>query len=1239
MSKQHDTIARNIFQERIKKGLLGPGSDVFVDNNIKDDRDNEIISDYPLQRYYTGILYPEKERINLFSELAEKEIESETSEEINNSSMSPKNNMKDQKLEYEHKNDIAKEPEDDNELKISHNSFFPTNIGLTFCVDNSVKELDVEFSFGLYNLITKDIRIKASKEIFDEFITHPSFPFKEIISYEKGYLILKRKLKGKSKQPRSEEFAMLDDFKKSNGFKNSSLKNIFHYFEKLIGPRTWKRENIIIRKNIPVAEIIEPKTIMKRDITKVKENFFRASYTIKTYQIKRNPNNTYVKIQLVNTSSKHPAEKFSNSKEQLNEKSIFQAKIKVNAYNLKPYKSYIELNPLDKEAEILNYFYKDKSSYGIGHNCAVSWEETKNSIETTFLPQYDIKDIKNSFSKEDFEDNPNDFRTLNESLDIYNLSIFSNKSKKQTINILTEFIHLYGQWIEKQKEKPTVNKEIENYIFENLDYNFDRLKRNISLLNNDTIYKAFRFSNTAMLIQIIISNHKEFSGKEKDLSDLKDNINYNDIDFFKNYNFERPKYRPFQLAFLLLNLDGITDLNSKARNKIVDLICFPTGGGKTEAYLAIAAFTIIYRRLMNKTGFGGTSVIMRYTLRLLTTQQFERASKLIVSLEFLRGFFETELKNEQINIGMWVGMSSSPNSVEKALEQVEKINEECNKNKGDPEDLNVFQVSSCPWCGTKLISKNKYGNWIYGFEKTGKSGNSGFKIKCLNERCPFHDELPVQVVDEMLYENPPTLLFGTVDKFAMLAWQAKGHRFFNSLDENKLPPDLIIQDELHLLTGPLGSITGFFESVIEILCTKNKRKPKIIASTATTRNTNSQIKALYGNSREVNIFPPSGLSYNDSFFEKVSKTESRRRYLGFIPTGKSSIDTQLQVLANLFVARLEVYKTIILNGENDFGTFDKYWTLVSYYNSLKDVGRIHNKIGDEISNFTSSLQIRLYGYAKANKFNYAYLNNRDVELTSRVDSSKIKRTLELLEENNFNEKTIKESDNGNTYVKGVVDLVLATNMISVGIDIDRFNIILINGQPRNIAEYIQVSSRIGRKFKGLVIDLLDANRARDKSHFEHFVPFHQAFYKSVEPISLTPFTENTLEKMLTSIMITYVRHKIKTPPMSANDMAGNFKPEMLQGLNKEIRERFIEYPKIYSLFEEKLQKLSNDWLNKIEKHDLRHYKEIKTKYRNEMGLLAKPADKNFDINNLWTVMQSMREIDTNSFIKIELPKI
>ncbi len=477
--------------------------------------------------------------------------------------------------------------------------------------------------------------------------------------------------------------------------------------------------------------------------------------------------------------------------------------------------------------------------------------------------------------------------------------------------------------------------------------------------------------------------------------------------------------------------------------------------------------------------------------------------------------------------------------------------------------------------------------------------------------------ISVQVIDEELYQKPPTLLFGTVDKFAMLAWQNKAHNFFNSLDDEKLPPDLIIQDELHLLSGPLGSITGIFESVIEDLATKNGIPPKIIASTATTRNTEFQVNNLYGN-RDVNVFPPSGTNYNDSYFA-VESDKSKRRYIGFMPTGKTSIDTQLQMLAHLLVARLEVY-----DDQKTKNSIDKYWTIVSYYNSLKDVGKIFNKVGDEVSTFTSTLQHRLNEIfrdgSKEYTFNHFGLPNRTQELTSRIDSTKIKSVLGKIE-TSFNNENITHSQKGYTYLNDVVDFVLATNMISVGIDISRLNIMLINGMPKNIAEYIQASSRIGRSTKGLAITLLNPNRAREKSYFEHFNNFHQAFYKNVEPLSITPFTDNTIDKMLSSLMVTYIRNKI--PGKTGNKDVVHFQKEDIEGLKTLIKNRFGEHTAEFNWFERKLDNLAYDWIARIRESGIKEYKE----------LLKKPAEKNE--NQDWVLMQSMREIDSNTYINIK----
>ncbi len=1200
MSSKH----RDTFQERLLKGLIGSGSDSF---GLPDEE--EILSDYPLQRYFSAVIFPEKKFSATESEEDELELQTETEEA---------NNLIPEEVVTESENDDATEPKKEDsteeENRANQNHFHPNNFGLTFCIDSTVDTIEVEFSGGFYYTPEKqtEIKIKIAEAGYQAFIDEKlGFPFKDILVYENGYLSLSRELKGDKggKNQRSGEYLQFDDFKKTDSYKDSSAKYYIEYFQKLIG-RIWKRKPFSYSATVKIEDTLQPIEILLTDKAH-KET--KLGYNVKTYFAK---GNKYVKIQLVNISKEQSSKRFTPKTPELNSKCLFQAEIKVKSDKILPFRSNQELNPFDPEAEELNFLYREVKSYGIGHNCSVTWNKEGNILQTTFLPEFNVKDTKNDFNENDFE-NPDDFKLLNQSLDIKNFSLFSNVDKGETIKRLQNFVELYGKWIKEQKSKnesgTAEEKKIGQRIIDRLNYNYNRLKANIDCLNDENVFRAFQLANTAMLIQIIISNDKDFSKTncEKEVSQINMSIPYSDLKFFSQYDYSRlefePKYRPFQLAFLLLSIKGITEPQSDERKNIVDLIWFPTGGGKTEAYLAVTAFTIVWRRMMNdEKASQGVSVIMRYTLRLLTAQQFERASKLIASLEFLRKNFTDELKKETISIGLWVGNQLTPGKISEAKEIVDEIERECHKQNGKPETKNTFQISSCPWCGTKLVSEGDYG-----FDVETRS----FKIKCLNKNCTYHNHIPVQVIDEMLFSQPPTLLFATVDKFAQLAWKGEAHRFFNSLDDEKLPPDLIIQDELHLLSGPLGSIVGLFESAVEKLCTKENKNltPKIIASTATTRNTTQQIQQLYGG-RSVNTFPPSGLSYSDSFFAKESKEKSRRKYIGFMPVGKTAIDSQLQVIAHLLEARIESKEPIN----------DNYWTVVSYYNSLKDVGKIRNKVGDEIIVNTATLQSRLFGRSNAWTYNHFGLEDRTEELTARVESSKIKTVLKQLE--NSVELVDRVSDKGVTYkaVKSdVIDLVLATNMFSVGIDIGRLNLMLINGMPKNIAEYIQASSRVGRKVDGLVVTFLNPNQARDKSYFEHYIPFHQAFYKSIEPLSVTPFTENTIDKMLTTLMVTYVRHKVSG--LNQNNDAQYFQKEHIDELKQFLKDRFQNNAAEYEFFESRIDFLAKDWEERIQNIGLKKYDE----------LLKRPTQVGVSDVDDWIVMQSMREVDDDTFIQIK----
>lgn len=1184
---------RLIFRDTIQKNLIGPGSDVFVSDSA-----NEIISDYPLSRYYSGIIFPERDVETSVGEKESNDANAEIEDDNLEVELQPIENSENNFEGDLDKNKIVEPEKEYSEA----NQYFPTNFGLTFCVPKDAENLKVTFYYSKYiQLEQTSATIEIKENEFKSFAEHPYNSISKYFKFENGLMSLdkdefdKGGLSVRNYRSRFKENEQQTELINSVTYKKGEL---------LLG-RLWKRvqiEPVIVDLNLKEVNFDESK---EYPLDENENKSIVTCYYIKIYETYYGK---FIKILLANRLN-HPKNKFSFSNEILNKKAIFQAEISISGVTFLPYKQLSETNPFDEELNVINFQYRNENSFAIGHGCAVAWDNDKTPtvLKTTFLPEVDIKNYSNEF-KDSF---PKELKDITE---LKNLSIWTELDKSTIIKKLKLFAHEYKNWIiEQEKTKADENyKKSLNSILEKQNKTYKRLIKNIDFLSdNETAFKSFLLANTAMYIQMLISNKDLFGKKGIDLFEIDSSFKYNDLYFFKKHSFN-PNYRPFQLAFFLLNLESIINEDSDDRNNIVDLLWFPTGGGKTEAYLAITAFTIISRRILYGKDSDGVSVIMRYTLRLLTAQQFERATKLILSLDFLRRFYKQKdeyfFGDDKVSIGMWVGASTTPNSYtdaqlifKKIFAEITKLN---NKRTGDYRKVNTFPITSCSWCGCNLVSITNSGKFDLGYKATEKI----FSTYCLNSNCAFNLELPIYFIDDKIYQNPPTLLFATVDKFAMLSHRQEGHRLFNSQEKNKLPPDLIIQDELHLLSGPLGSITGLYESVVEILSTKGKRKPKFITSTATTRNTEQQVAMLYGN-RILNTFPPMGVTYDDNFFSYVSN-ESKRKHIGFMPTGKTALNSQIRILGNLLLARIELFKYYRvkedLTQEEAISRENNFWTIVSFYNSLRDVGKIYNKVPAEISDFLKLLHNRYQINKQVYGFNYFGLAGRTKELTSRIESNSIKKLLNELEMP-FN----LVAKDGMSFVQNSVDLVLASNMFSVGIDIERLNIMLMNGQPKNVAEYIQASSRVGRNDKGIVINLLDANRSRDKSYFENYVAFNNAYYKFVEPLSVTPFTEIALDKVLASLLVCFVRHKQGLYlDKRAKDFTGDYKE-----LEIFISERIKNKKQLdYAL--DKLKGLSEKWTTK------------------EGDLTYKMLIKKMSDLDDWSLMMSMREIDTNSIVKI-----
>ena len=762
----------------------------------------------------------------------------------------------------------------------------------------------------------------------------------------------------------------------------------------------------------------------------------------------------------------------------------------------------------DRKAEDADYrlnalLYRDVRDYAIGHGCAATWEgEIPGIVNAVFMPEYEVKPIV-----------PTTFPGVKLEMKLY------SENRAETIDDLQKLAARYRDWIVKEREKaeavPEEHRETARGQVELCRTCLARLERGVALLKtDDTIWQAFAFANRAMLMQQL--HYRLPLVKYSDYDDdklcgvLEEKIVMPQVDdedtWFNKKDNTYGKWRPFQIAFLVMNLDSIGDISSEER-KIVDLIWFPTGGGKTEAYLGLTAFTIFLRKLRDKAD-RGTSVIMRYTLRLLTSQQYERAASLICSMEKLRAENEELLGKERITIGLWVGGSLTPNSEKKAVENIEEIK------KKKYRDKNASVILKCPWCGASMST---YSDNAGNVRTPGYSpGGAKVHFICDNPDCDFHDdefELPLRLYDDDIYANPPTLLFGTVDKFAMLPFRPKAKSLFGG-DQENAAPDLIIQDELHLITGPLGSAVGIYEVLIDELCKHNGGRPKIVASTATISHAGQQCNALYGCGEDnVFQFPVQGTSYRDSFFAHEEPDAIGRKYIGLYGSAASTSATaSIAAFASLIYAA----KAINVNEEKER---DPYWTNLAYFGSMRELGQAATWFMTDIKERLETIyKWRMEASLDGTKRRYIY-GSGQAELTSRMANDEIPKILKKLEEG-YSGNTERFGDDNSEKREYPLDVCLATNMVSVGVDVPRLGLMTVTGQPKTMAEYIQATSRVGRDANhapGIVYIIYNTAKSRDKSHYEKFQSQHGKLYYSVEPTSITPFSEPMRERALPAI--------------------------------------------------------------------------------------------------------------------------
>ncbi|HYF66696.1 MAG TPA: helicase-related protein [Ohtaekwangia sp.] len=1089
----------------------------------------------------------------------------------------------------------------------------------------------------------------------------------------------------------------------------TELKSIYRRSSKRNRPTPmWESNTHLI--SIKLVEMANDKRIVRGElpIPGFKQLYLNYQYLQKQDKLSGR-DSWYVKLILVNRMTidiKEDEPPQLNKKDEANEKSFFGVDLRVSESKngiLMPYNPPNLLN-IDEEDNFNKLLYRKFKDFGEGYNTSVTWGESQKNLKyvsTDFLPYQDTPKV--DFRPSRVIEDQVVPRFNSEILSIRSFSTLSDRTDTDILKVLDSFVEEYKIWIiEKEVEMGGLSingKDLLSKQLKGCQIDYERLKRNLSLLKSDKhAISAFRLMNTAMFMQLHHSINTKRTVKNSEPPYVPTE---NGESFYRNVHLESDyQWRSFQLAFIILNIDAfVRPTKSKhqpmldlfetkwpERNEIADLIWFPTGGGKTEAYLGIIALAILYRRFTKGDLGNGTTVLMRYTLRLLTLQQFQRATLLICALEVIRkdGFtipHNCKLGDEKITIGLFVGADSLPNRWKGQNSMYEELKSIKQQVANNDKIVTKLPYTHCPWCGGSLFVDNDLNN-VFPNREENYGIDDRLSIVCNTIGCTFHHKrptaakaIPFVLFDEDIYKFPPTLLFGTVDKFAALANKVStitnernqdSRRIFGrGKNQKHFPPDLIIQDELHLLLGPLGSAVGLFEKAIDELCSYKGQDgitiwPKVITSTATTRNTDKQIFALFN--RRSEIFPKQGIDSDDSFFSyyerkstNINEYESNRRYVGLLPIGKTQVWMQLRVASICLVHRLKFLKSR-LSKDDVFSestlyklyieTFNYYHTVLSYFNSLKEVGKTQSQLGHYLPGDVNLIRRNTIPWSFFDHFIRANDSIDFSELTGRLSGEEVKTHLSKIEKN----WNLTSFDNP-------PEFVIATNMISVGIDVSRFNIMIINSMPRNTAEYIQASSRVARDKEGIVFTVHHPFRSRDISHYQRFKEFHEKFYGYVEPISVTPFANKALERYLGMYLAVIIRHNDEFN-LSNNTSATNITEPLAQKIKlqamanmkriKENASRLNEYLKTRKSginadiegiidveeladIERKLHELCfQRWLDR--KGNVSPPIELVYRDENSFKSLFNPRNGT-SLDNNWNVKQSLREIAPSVVIK------
>ena len=916
---------------------------------------------------------------------------------------------------------------------------------------------------------------------------------------------------------------------------------------------------------------------------------------------------------------------------------------------------------LTEEEQELELQYREQRIYAIGHGAAANWDVgagREARVWSDFMPEAEVPMMTVNTGGDDAvlrlsylagaptadapgqsvgaeasaADEPEQFVGADAS-PADESGQFTNADASMA-DALERFVDGYAGWIAGQKRAASElgsrdERAAADRICGRMSLALGRMRGCVEMLRTDRkAAESFRLANRAMLDQMVQADRA--GGKATEPGDYR--------------------WRPFQLAFLLTVMVSAIREEDDFRD-VLDLIWFPTGGGKTEAYLGLIAFLIVWRRLKYPGSGGGTAAFMRYTLRLLTRQQFERAARMVCALELIRRRRPERLGEAPIDVGIWVGGEISPNRYDQAREVVEDIRD------GKPGARYKLLMERCPWCGSPFDVTRGY-----------RATEVEFHFHCTDPGCAFGTDprpLPCNVVDDALYEHPPSLLIGTIDKFARVAWEERTGAFFGAGSGSRppsRPPELVIQDELHLVTGPLGSVAGLYEAGLDTLLVRRGVRPKYVASTATIRMAREQVQRLYA--RDLAVFPPPGLPHDDTWFARTDRERPGRLYVGYL----APLLDQQHCLAPLAATLLAAPRELFDADTDRDALLDAWWTQVVYHGSLKGVGNSHNAFVTDVRDFGRRLAQEFRETHEAGAGHAPdvpdgtfdgvpalpslagqpvepdapggepegapdrFRNPRIAQLTSRRTARENAET--------FQQLTNRQEDDA------CLDAVLATNMVSVGLDVARLALMIVNGQPLTTAEYIQATSRVGRaEVPGLVVANYHRHQARSLSHYESFRPYHESFYRFVEPGSVTPHTWQVRSRALHAALVIALRHVCKD--LRSNTSAGHFDQDApeVQAVIAELKRRCERAAAEPGQSRDATSRLGRDTASHLDRLAGQWHDEARRcgQERRQLVYQAQAGEKNADRllythgesrPGLWATLHSMRNVEGAGSLKV-----